>query len=131
MQFTSNYDSWVIIYERKMFIRLATDLFVRIQLLWFSWMSNIFTCLVKSKPVNQGVSHTVILPLTKLVSIFWFKYHCKTGLQHCSPNWAISPKYLQKISLQQNGYVKTVLTISKINFYLSENCCGCFWAMFG
>ena len=37
--------------------------FVWIQLLCFGWISNIFTCLVESKPVKQDVSLTVIFPL--------------------------------------------------------------------
>ena len=41
--------------------------FVWIQLFCLSCINNSFTCLVKSKPVNQEVSHTVILP----PSVLW------------------------------------------------------------
>ena len=37
--------------------------FVLILLLSLCWMNNNFTCLVKSKPVKQEVSHTMIFPL--------------------------------------------------------------------
>ena len=44
-----------------------TDLF---QLLCLCWMINSFSCLVKSKPVKQEVSHSVIHP--PMVSVLWF-----------------------------------------------------------
>ena len=52
-------------------VRLTSCLNVQIQLLWLCWVNNRFTCSVKSKPVKQEVSHTVILPLTKCVSVLW------------------------------------------------------------
>ena len=41
-------------------------LFVCLQLLCLGWINNKFTCLVKSNPVKQEVSCTVILRLTKI-----------------------------------------------------------------
>ena len=41
-------------------------------------MNNRFTCLVKSKPVKQEVSRTVILPLPKKVRIIWI--HASTHI---------------------------------------------------
>ena len=35
---------------------------------------NRYTCYVQSKPFKQEVSHTVIPPLTKQVSILWIRY---------------------------------------------------------
>ena len=43
--------------------------FVWIHLLCLCWISNSFTCLVKSKPFKQEVSYTVILP--PMVSVLW------------------------------------------------------------
>ena len=40
----------------------TADTLVRIQLVFLCLMKNIFTCLVKSKPVKQEVSCNVILP---------------------------------------------------------------------
>ena len=37
-------------------------IFAWIQLRYLCWLNNSFTCLVKSKPVKQEVSHTAILP---------------------------------------------------------------------
>ena len=45
---------------------------VRIQLLCLCLINNILTCLAKFKPVKQEVSRTVILPLSKQVSVLWF-----------------------------------------------------------
>ena len=45
--------------------------FVWIQLLCFCWISNSFTCSVKSKPVKQEVSCTVLIP--PMLSILWYR----------------------------------------------------------
>ena len=47
-------------------------LFILIQLLCFCWVSSIFTCFFKSKPVKQEFSHSVILP--HIVSVLWLSY---------------------------------------------------------
>ena len=43
--------------------------FVLIEVLCYCWISNSFTCLVKSKPVKQEVSRTVIL--FPMVTVLW------------------------------------------------------------
>ena len=53
---------------------------VWIQLLCLCLINNIFTCSAKSKPVKQDISHIVILPLTKWVSVLWLvKLHSVMG----------------------------------------------------
>ena len=59
--------------------------FVCIQLICLCWMNNSFTCFVKSKPVKQKVSCTVILPLWWEFSAFTFYYlwkQCNSALIH-------------------------------------------------
>ena len=52
---------------------------VWIQPLCLCSINKIFTCSVKSTPVRQEVSHTVILALTKWVSVLWWGHFMLNG----------------------------------------------------
>ena len=59
----------------------ASILFVWFHLICLCWMNNRFTCLVKSKPVQQEVCCTVILP--PIVSVLWTI--ARTSFFTCAP----------------------------------------------
>ena len=66
-------------------VRLTSCLFCLVRLLCLYWINNSFTCLLKSKPVKQEVSRSVILPINLVFSAAPFVY--------------LSPTYILTIKL--------------------------------